>query len=95
MIQQAINTWGRLDGLVCNAGFLRDRMLASMNEEEWDSVIRSISKAISLQPAHAIAYWRDQAKSGNEIAARIVNTSSGAGLMGSIGQGNYAAAKQL
>ena len=93
MIQQAINTWGRLDGLVCNAGFLRDRMLASMNEEEWDSVIRVHLKGHFAPARHAIAYWRDQAKSGNEIAARIVNTSSGAGLMGSIGQGNYAAAK--
>ena len=93
MIQQAINTWGRLDGLVCNAGFLRDRMLASMNEEEWDSVIRVHLKGHFAPARHAITYWRNQAKSGNEVAARIVNTSSGAGLMGSIGQGNYAAAK--
>jgi|TARA_B100001094_G_scaffold65110_1_gene61111 NAD(P)-dependent dehydrogenase (short-subunit alcohol dehydrogenase family) len=93
MIHQAIDTWGRLDGLVCNAGFLRDRMLASMNEEEWDSVIRVHLKGHFAPARHAIAYWRDQVKSGNEVVARIVNTSSGAGLMGSIGQGNYAAAK--
>ena len=94
MIKQAIDTWGQLDGLVCNAGFLRDRMLASMNEEEWDNVIRVHLKGHFAPARHAIAYWRDQVKSGKEITARIVNTSSGAGLMGSIGQGNYAAAKQ-
>ena len=93
MIKQAIDTWGQLDGLVCNAGFLRDRMLASMNEEEWDNVIRVHLKGHFAPARHAIAYWRDQVKNGKEIRARIVNTSSGAGLMGSIGQGNYAAAK--
>ena len=93
MIKQAIDTWGRLDGIVCNAGFLRDRMLASMNEEEWDNVIRVHLKGHFAPARHAIAYWRDQVKNGKEITARIVNTSSGAGLMGSIGQGNYAAAK--
>ena len=93
MIKQAIDTWGQLDGLVCNAGFLRDRMLASMNEEEWDNVIRVHLKGHFAPARHAIAYWRDQVKNGKEITARIVNTSSGAGLMGSIGQGNYAAAK--
>lgn len=93
MVQQAIDTFGKLDTLVCNAGFLRDRMLAGMSEDEWDSVTRVHMKGHFAPARHAIEYWRDQAKAGNEIAARVVNTSSGAGLAGSIGQGNYAAAK--
>ena len=93
MITQAIDTWGRLDGLVCNAGFLRDRMLASMQEDEWDSVIRVHLKGHFAPARHAIEHWRDLTKKGEDVNARIVNTSSGAGLMGSIGQGNYAAAK--
>lgn len=93
MISQAIETWGRLDGLVCNAGFLRDRMLASMSEQEWDSVIRVHLKGHFAPARHAIDHWRSLSKGGTEVHARIVNTSSGAGLMGSIGQGNYAAAK--
>ena len=93
MIQQAIETWGVLDGLICNAGFLRDRMLASMSEDEWDSVVRVHLKGHFAPARHAITHWRERAKQGEDVQARIVNTSSGAGLMGSIGQGNYAAAK--
>ncbi len=93
MVQQAIDTWGVLDGLICNAGFLRDRMLASMSEEEWDTVVRVHLKGHFAPARHAITHWRDRAKQGEDVQARIVNTSSGAGLMGSIGQGNYAAAK--
>ena len=93
MISQAIDAWGRLDGLVCNAGFLRDRMLASMSEQEWDSVIRVHLKGHFAPSRHAIGHWRNLAKAGEDVNARIVNTSSGAGLMGSVGQGNYAAAK--
>ncbi|MEZ5167442.1 MAG: SDR family oxidoreductase [Acidimicrobiales bacterium] len=93
MVQQAIDTFGRLDTLVCNAGFLRDRMLAGMSEEEWDSVVRVHLKGHFAPARHAIEHWRDQSKAGHEVAARVVNTSSGAGLAGSIGQGNYAAAK--
>ncbi len=93
MIAQAVDRWGRVDTLVCNAGFLRDRMLAGMSEDEWDSVIRVHLKGHFAPARHAIAHWRERAKSGEEVVARVVNTSSGAGLMGSIGQGNYAAAK--
>jgi NAD(P)-dependent dehydrogenase (short-subunit alcohol dehydrogenase family) len=93
MIRQAVDTFGQLDTLVCNAGFLRDRMLANMSEDEWDSVTRVHLKGHFAPARHAIAYWRDQSKAGVSVDARLVNTSSGAGLMGSIGQGNYAAAK--
>ena len=93
MISQAIETWGRLDTLVCNAGFLRDRMLVNMSEEEWDAIIKVHLKGHFAPARHAAAYWRDQSKAGEEVAARVVNTSSGAGLLGSIGQGNYAVAK--
>jgi NAD(P)-dependent dehydrogenase (short-subunit alcohol dehydrogenase family) len=93
MVQQAIDVFGRLDTLVCNAGFLRDRMLAGMSEDEWDSVIRVHLKGHFAPARHAIEYWRDESKAGTQIDARVVNTSSGAGLAGSIGQGNYATAK--
>ncbi|MFZ2174629.1 MAG: SDR family oxidoreductase [Rhodococcus sp. (in: high G+C Gram-positive bacteria)] len=93
LIKTAIDTYGRLDVLVNNAGFLRDRMLVSMSEEEWDAVVRVHLKGHFATLHHAAAYWRAESKAGNVIDARIINTSSGAGLQGSIGQGNYAAAK--
>ena len=93
MVARAVDTWGRLDTLVCNAGFLRDRMLATMSEDDWDAVVRVHLKGHFAPARHAIAHWRDRTKVGEEIAARVVMTSSGAGLLGSIGQGNYAAAK--
>ena len=93
LVARAVDTWGRLDTLVCNAGFLRDRMLANMSEEEWDSVTRVHLKGHFAPARHAITHWRDRSKAGMEVAGRVVMTSSGAGLMGSIGQGNYAAAK--
>jgi NAD(P)-dependent dehydrogenase (short-subunit alcohol dehydrogenase family) len=93
MIQQAVDTFGVLDVLVNNAGFLRDRMLANTSEEEWDQVMRVHLKGHFAPARHAIAHWRERTKAGDEVQARIINTSSGAGLMGSVGQGNYSAAK--
>lgn len=93
LIKTAIDTFGGLDVLVNNAGFLRDRMLVGMSEGEWDAVIRVHLKGHFAPLRHAAAYWRAEAKTGKTVDARIINTSSGAGLQGSIGQGNYAAAK--
>ena len=95
MVSQAVETWGRLDTLVCNAGFLRDRMLVNMSEQEWDAVVRVHLKGHFAPARHAVSYWRERQKAsgGESPVARIVNTSSGAGLMGSVGQGNYVAAK--
>ena len=93
MVRQAIDTFGGLDTIVCNAGIVRDRMFANMSVDEWDAVIRVHLRGVFCPLRHAAAYWRDEAKAGNTRAARIVTTSSGAGLRGSIGQSNYVAAK--
>ncbi len=93
MVRSAVDAFGRLDALVNNAGLVRDRMLVNMSEQEWDTVLRVDLKGHFVPLRHAAAYWRDQSKAGTPVKARIVNTSSGAGLMGSVGQGNYAAAK--
>ncbi|ACY99011.1 MULTISPECIES: SDR family oxidoreductase [Thermomonospora] len=93
LIRTAIDTFGGLDVLVNNAGFLRDRMLINTSEEEWDAVIRVHLKGHFLPLKHAGTYWRSRAKAGEPVDARVINTSSGAGLLGSVGQGNYSAAK--
>ena len=93
MVRQAIDTFGGLDILVNNAGFVRDRMLVNTSEEEWDSVIRVHLKGHFAPLRHAGAYWRAEAKEGRQRAARVINTSSGAGLQGSVGQATYSAAK--
>src|SRR3954449_6036309 len=93
MVQQAVDTFGGLDILVNNAGFVRDRMLVNTSEEEWDAVIRVHLKGHFAPLRHAGAYWRNEAKEGRQRAARVINTSSGAGLQGSVGQATYSAAK--
>jgi NAD(P)-dependent dehydrogenase (short-subunit alcohol dehydrogenase family) len=93
MVKAALDAWGRLDVVVNNAGFLRDRMFASGSVEEWDAVIRVHLRGHFCTSRHAAGYWREQSKAGNPVDARIVNTSSGAGLQGSVGQATYSAAK--
>ena len=93
MVRQAIDTYGALDILVNNAGFVRDRMLVNTAEEEWDAVIRVHLKGHFAPLRHAGAYWRLEGKEGRQRAARVINTSSGAGLQGSVGQATYSAAK--
>lgn len=93
LVQTAVDTFGQLDVLVNNAGFVRDRMLFTTTEEEWDAVIRVHLKGHFAVTRHASEHWRARSKAGEAVDGRIVNTSSGAGLMGSVGQGAYSAAK--
>ncbi len=93
LVKATLDAFGRLDVVVNNAGFLRDRMFVSTSEDEWDAVIRVHLKGHFCVSRHAAAYWRDQVKAGQPVDARIINTSSGAGLQGSVAQGTYAAAK--
>ncbi|CAM5404119.1 putative short-chain dehydrogenase/reductase [Streptomyces avidinii] len=93
LVETAVSAFGRLDTLVNNAGFLRDRMLVNLDEDDWDAVMRVHLKGHFLPLKYAAAHWRAEAKAGRRAAARVVNTSSGAGLLGSVGQGNYSAAK--
>ena len=93
IVDCAINNFGQLDVVVNNAGVCRDRMFASMSEQEWDQVVSVHLKGHFCISRHAVDYWRARAKRGEKNEARIINTSSGAGLNGSIGQSNYAAAK--
>jgi len=93
MVQQAIEEFGRLDILVCNAGILRDRMLVNMTEAEWDSVIAVHLKGHFAPTQHAAAYWREQSKAGEEVRGRVICTASPSGVFGNVGQANYGAAK--
>lgn len=93
LINVAIETYGQLDALVNNAGLVRDKMFVNLSEEEWDLVLRVDLKGHFCPFRHAAAYWREQSKQGKAVSARVVNTTSGAGLLGSLGQSNYAAAK--
>lgn len=92
-VKQAIESFGDLHVVVNNAGINRDRMFASMTEAEWDAIMSVHLKGHFCISSHAVHYWRDQSKAGKAVNARIINTTSGAGLQGSIGQSNYAAAK--
>ncbi|WP_137989565.1 3-oxoacyl-ACP reductase [Streptomyces vilmorinianum] len=94
LVDLAVGEFGKLDILVNNAGILRDRMVFSMSEDEWDSVIRVHLKGHFNTTHFAAVHWRGRAKAGESgVYGRIVNTSSEAFLAGSAGQPNYAAAK--
>jgi NAD(P)-dependent dehydrogenase (short-subunit alcohol dehydrogenase family) len=93
LVEQAVDAFGRLDILVNNAGILRDRMLVNMEEGEWDAVIEVHLKGHFAPTHHAAAYWRDRSKAGDEVRARVINTSSPSGVFGNVGQANYGAAK--
>jgi NAD(P)-dependent dehydrogenase (short-subunit alcohol dehydrogenase family) len=93
LVEQAIERFGRLDILVNNAGILRDRMLVNMTEAEWDAVIAVHLKGHFAPTHHAAAHWRERSKAGEELHARVINTSSPSGVFGNVGQANYGAAK--
>lgn len=93
IIRTALDRFGDLHAVVNNAGNNCDRMFTSLSEEDWDAVIKVHLKGHFCISSHAARHWRSQVKAGRDINARIINTSSGAGLQGSVGQSNYAAAK--
>jgi NAD(P)-dependent dehydrogenase (short-subunit alcohol dehydrogenase family) len=92
-VKQALDSFGDLHIVLNNAGINRDRMFASMTEADWDAIMSVHLKGHFCITSHAVHYWRGQSKQGQQVAARIINTTSGAGLQGSVGQSNYAAAK--
>jgi len=93
LIGRAVETWGRIDVVVNNAGILRDRMVVTMTEDDWDSVMRVHLKSTFATTHYAANVWRDLVKRGQQVDARIINTTSSSGIFGNIGQSNYGAAK--
>jgi len=93
IVKAALIAFGDLHVVVNNAGICRDRMFVSLSEEDWDEVIRVHLKGHFCISSHACNHWRAQVKEGRKVTGRIINTSSGAGLQGSVGQSNYSAAK--
>lgn len=93
LVAQTVDTFGRLDVLVNNAGILRDRMLVNMTEAEWDAVIKVHLKGTAGPSHHAAVHWRERTKAGEATQGRIINTSSPSGIYGNPGQTNYGAAK--
>lgn len=93
MIRQAIDTYGNIDILINNAGILRDRMIFSLSEDDFDAVIKVHLKGTFAPLHHAAVYWRERAKAGETNDARVINTASPSGIYGNIGQTNYGAAK--
>ena len=93
LIDTAVEAFGGLDAVVNNAGILRDRMLVNMTFDEWDAVIRVHLRGTFATSHHAANHWRERSKAGDDVAGRIINTSSPSGIYGNVGQTNYGAAK--
>lgn len=93
LVADTVERFGDLHIVVNNAGILRDKMSFNMDESDWDAVVDVHLKGHFCVSRHAGVYWRNQAKAGATVGRRIINTSSEAGLFGSAGQANYAAAK--
>lgn len=93
LVERTVARWGRIDAVVNNAGIVRDRMITSLTEQDWDAVIAVHLKGTFVLTKHVCDLWRRQVKSGSPVSGRIVNTTSGAGLFGNVGQAPYVAAK--
>lgn len=93
MVDAAVSTFGTLTGVVNNAGIVRDAVITNLTEDDWDAVIAVHLKGTFAVTKHSCDYWRSEAKRGAPVAGRIVNTTSGAGLWGNVGQSAYGAAK--
>ncbi|HET6818732.1 MAG TPA: SDR family oxidoreductase [Mycobacteriales bacterium] len=93
VVQTAVESFGGLDVVVNNAGILRDRMLVNMTIDEWDAVIKVHLRGTFAMAHHAAVYWRERSKAGDDVDARLINTSSSSGIYGNVGQSNYGAAK--
>jgi NAD(P)-dependent dehydrogenase (short-subunit alcohol dehydrogenase family) len=93
LIARTVDDFGRLDIIVNNAGIVRDRMITSLSEDDWDAVIAVHVKGTFTVTKHACDHWRAVAKAGGEVSGRVINTTSGTGLFGNIGQSPYGAAK--
>jgi NAD(P)-dependent dehydrogenase (short-subunit alcohol dehydrogenase family) len=93
VLAAATDTFGDVHVLVNNAGILRDRMFVNMTEDDWDAVIRGHLKTTFCTTRQAAGYWREQSKAGETVNASVVNVSSTSGLIGTVGQSNYGAAK--
>jgi NAD(P)-dependent dehydrogenase (short-subunit alcohol dehydrogenase family) len=93
LIATALETWGRLDAVVNNAGILRDRMVFNMGVDDWDAVVKVHLRGHFLVTRAAAQYWRERSKAGEQVRASLVNTSSTSGILGNAGQSNYGAAK--
>jgi NAD(P)-dependent dehydrogenase (short-subunit alcohol dehydrogenase family) len=93
IVDAAVAAFGGLDVIVNNAGIVRDRMFVSATLDEWDATMRVHLRGHFCLSRHAVDYWRGQQKAGHPVDARIINTSSGAGLQGSIAQSAYSTAK--
>lgn len=93
VVDCALDTWGRLDAVINNAGILRDKTLVSMTAQDWDVVLQVHLRATFLVSQRAAQHWRSTSKRGQVNDARIINTTSSSGLYGNVGQSNYGAAK--
>ncbi|MFZ2175600.1 MAG: SDR family NAD(P)-dependent oxidoreductase [Rhodococcus sp. (in: high G+C Gram-positive bacteria)] len=93
IVSTALDTFGGVDGVVNNAGILRDRVLVNIDDDDWDLVLRVNLRGTFLMTREVARYWREQSKAGKEISGSVVNTSSESGVFGNPGQANYSAAK--
>jgi NAD(P)-dependent dehydrogenase (short-subunit alcohol dehydrogenase family) len=93
IVQKARDAFGGVDIVINNAGVLRDTVLVNMSPDDWDTVLRVHLRSTFAVTKAAATYWRERSKAGESVDARVINTTSGAGLYGNVGQTNYAAAK--